>query len=402
MYIEDLILRTAANGRWLWETPFKLSTNFEDNFIQSIANQIERGDALTEKQAGFALKLLHKVEPDLITFFKKKTWDLNNPSYKKPFRALSPVMSVELDRSAVPGKIIVRFPYIENIVKDIKDYKNVKGYGTAEWSPDFKAWIFSLTEDNIKFIDKAIVPKGFKADDEFKEYVAQIEKIENNLENIVPMVVLEDGIPKFKNTHNSVPQPETDDAIEVCLLARKYGINVFDDKLNAIIHDENTCLVTRAVLEHSNKLQPLWIDRELVPITEFKDIVKHAQPLLFVVPGGSEYEHLSNWHIFLKSQGIEDKEISVMFRLPNEGKGDFNIYVKDNNLNNEITENTKAIFVSVKIPKPLVKANVKFNAIINLGYNFNTHYTMDTMLHSSHTLIFYTETQPKVKSYGYR
>jgi hypothetical protein len=402
MYIEDLILRTAANGQWVWEPPFKLSTSFEDNFIQSVSNQIDRGEALTEKQANLALKLLHKVEPDLIKYFKTKTWDLNHPSFKKPFRALSPVLSVETDRSTVPAKIIVRFPYMENLVKLIKEYKNTKGYGTAEWSPEVKAWLFSLTEANIKFINDTVVPEGFKTDDEFKEYVAQIEKIENNLENIIPMVVLEDGQVRFKNTHPSIPQPKTDDVIKACLLAKKYGINVFDEKLDAIINDKNTSLVTRAVLEHSNKIEPLWISRELVPISEFKDIVEHAQPMLFVIPGGSEHEHLSNWHIFLKSQGIEDKDISVMFRLPNEGKGDFNIYVKENNLNNEITETTKAVFVSVKIPKPLVKANIKFNAIINLGYNFNTHYTMDTMLHSSHTLIFYTDTQPKIKRYGYR
>jgi hypothetical protein len=104
----------------------------------------------------------------------------------------------------------------------------------------------------------------------------------------------------------------------------------------------------------------------------------------------------------LKKCGIDDHEMSVMFRLPNEGKGDFNVYVKDNNLNNEITGNTKVVFVSVKIPKPLVKTNVKFNAIINLGFHLNTHYTMETLIKSSPTLIFFTDTEPKVNRYGYR
>ena len=45
MFVEDLILRTAGQGPWLWEKPIALSTPFESNFIQSIATQVDAGEA---------------------------------------------------------------------------------------------------------------------------------------------------------------------------------------------------------------------------------------------------------------------------------------------------------------------------------------------------------------------
>jgi|APCry1669190691_1035309.scaffolds.fasta_scaffold00359_6 hypothetical protein len=402
MYIEDLILRTAGHGQWIWDQPITLSTAFESNFIQSVANQVDTGESLTEKQASLAIKILAKVEPELINHFKTKTWDLNNPNFKRPFRSLSSELTVTIDRSSVPGRIVVRFPFIESVIKDIKDFKLHKRHNTAEWSPDQKAWIFSLREDCIQFIQNTLVPKGFKVDEEFIEYVKQIENIEKNLEQHIPMVTLDQEKPKFINVFDNVPQPYGNDITHSLFLARQYGITTYSDEISDYIENKITNTVTKSIIKADLGIDGIWIDSKIISITDFNDIVDYDQPLLIVVPGGSEYKNLKDWHEFLLSRGINSKDISVMFRLPNEGKGDFNIYVKENQLNNEITASTKVVFVSVKIPKPLVKTNIKFNAIINLGYHLNTHYTMDTLLRSSPTLIFYTDTKPTQKRYGYR
>ena len=402
MFIEDLILRTAGQGPWLWDGAIPLSTDFETKFIQSVAEKLDQGEALTEKQANLALKLLSKIEPQLISFFKTKTWDLNIPQYKKQFRTLLPISSIEIDKSEIPGKIVVRFPYHEATIKDIKDFKNKNIFGMAEWHPDKKAWVFALREESIVFLQTTVVPRGFVVDENFKEYVAQIENIENNLENYLPMVVLENSKPKFINVFDNVPQPASENITHALFLARQYGITTYSDEINQLIVDKIDNPVTRTLITSGTNQHGLWVDSKIHHVDRFKDIIEYGQPLLIVIPGGTEYKNLKEWHEMLKKCGIEDQDMSVMFRLPNEGKGDFNIYVKDNNLNNEITGNTKVVFVSVKIPKPLVKTNTKFNAIINLGFHLNTHYTMETLIKSSPTLIFFTDTEPKVNKYGYR
>ena len=119
-------------------------------------------------------------------------------------------------------------------------------------------------------------------------------------------------------------------------------------------------------------------------------MAKHLTPLLVVIPGGNELEKLKLSFNFLKDNGFKNEEMSVMFRLPTlDGKG-FNDFVKDHSLNSPIGENTKAVFVSSKLPKPVLKSKIKFHGIINLGFE-NVHYTMRDFLKNHENLIFYSE-----------
>ena len=399
MFIEDLIDLVTGYNSWVYTKQIKLSSPFENKFMESVSHQISNGNGLTEKQAGLVVKILKAVEPELIAQAGAKKWDLDSPQFKLPIRTINQQRSVSINNNENPSRIVVFFPYDEVIVNAIKEYKRTRNGFTADWNPDQKCWVFSLIEDNIRYINKNIVPLGFTVDDEFKNFVEQLEFIENNLESFVPMLSLQDGQPKFLNTHKSVPQPNDNNLVKALFLARKYGITATDD--NIVNHPDfiNSQPVTKTLMNSTNHI---WVDKRKHGVEQFNDVVDYAQPLLIVIPGGHEHEHISSWNIFLNSRGITNQEISVMFRLPNEGKGDFNLYVRDNKLNNEITENTKVVFISVKVPKPLIKTNIKFDAIINLGYYMNTHYSLETLVRSAGTLIFYTDQEPKIPKYGHR
>ena len=69
---------------------------------------------------------------------------------------------------------------------------------------------------------------------------------------------------------------------------------------------------------------------------------------------------------------------------------DFNDFVKENKLNSPITEKTKIVFISSKLPKPFVKSKVKFNCVINLGFG-GVHYSIKNFVENHENLIFYTE-----------
>jgi hypothetical protein len=76
----------------------------------------------------------------------------------------------------------------------------------------------------------------------------------------------------------------------------------------------------------------------------------------------------------------------------------FNELVKQNNLNNPINDNTKIVFVSQKIPKPLIKSGIEFKLIVNLGSLSGVHYSVSTYLDGRADVIRYTD---KTKS-GYQ
>jgi hypothetical protein len=397
MYIEELIQRVAGTGVYLFKNSIPLSNSFESNFINSVANQLDQGNGLTEKQASLALRILAKVETQLILELGGKSWDFNQPQYQRPFRNLSNIKTVTVDHSQNPGNIKVRFPYDEKLVQLIKEYRSTQRPALADWHMDEKAWVFALTEGNISWISANLMDYGFEFDEISKDYAGQVKNIEENLENFIPLVTLENNKLKFINTHPSVPQPTNDNIVESLFLAKKYGINVWSDEIVNFLQETITNPVTKTVIRSSTDTNALWVDKRIHQIEMFDDVVNYNDKILFVVPSGSEHQCIESWHKFLNSQGITNEQISVMFRLPNENRGDFNIYVKDNNLNNEVNENTKAVFVSMKIPKPLIKTNVKFDVIINLGYYMNTHFSMDVMLASTPSLLFYTDTTPKIK-----
>ena len=78
-----------------------------------------------------------------------------------------------------------------------------------------------------------------------------------------------------------------------------------------------------------------------------------------------------------------------MFRTDNGNERMFNELVRDYGLNNPIDENTKFVFVSQKLPKPVIKSGIKFNCAINLGSINGVHYTLNSFLHDFPDIVVY-------------
>jgi hypothetical protein len=111
---------------------------------------------------------------------------------------------------------------------------------------------------------------------------------------------------------------------------------------------------------------------------------------VFILPGGSELSKLLTVLELLNHLKIPKDEISVMFRLPNETDKNFNDFVKDEELNSPLSEKTKFVIISNKLPKPLIKSDIKFNLVVNLGFG-NVHYTLKNFVEKHENLIFYSE-----------
>ena len=113
-------------------------------------------------------------------------------------------------------------------------------------------------------------------------------------------------------------------------------------------------------------------------------------PVLFVIPGGTEFEKLEMCHEFLKTLNINNEEISVLFRLPKDTGEKFNNFVKEQKLNSPISEKTKAVFISNKVPKTIIESNIHFNAIVSFNF-FNIHYSIRNLLKWHSNVIQMTE-----------
>jgi len=75
-----------------------------------------------------------------------------------------------------------------------------------------------------------------------------------------------------------------------------------------------------------------------------------------------------------------------MFRLDSSSGKICNDYIKQNKLNTPINDEIKFVFVSGKIPKPLIDSGKTFDAVIHFGTN-SAHYTLKNFVRNHHNVI---------------
>ena len=382
MYIEDLIIALAYDHR-------ANMNPYDTKLVHSFYDQVTRGMGFTEKQEILSVKILKRQIPKLNLIFSQDTSSfVDNPRFRLSRRTVSSAKRITILPHSVYNKVVkVEFPFNESLLAKIRKEKTSLNY--ANWDPEQKSWIFSLDERSLKFLIGLAAEENFSVDEEFENYRSQIEEIEMNIEQYVPMISFDGENLKFLNISPKIPQPTNSNIIENLFIARKLGIFTWDE--NVVDSDawKNANDVTKQFLSLDPTAE-FSISVEDTSISSLSDIVKYLSPTLFVIPGGTELEKLEKCVTFLKDTGITSDEISVLFRLPKETGEKFNNFVKDENLNSPITEKTKAVFISSKVPKTIIESRIKFNSIVNFNF-YSIHYSIRNLLKWHHNVITIVE-----------
>lgn len=396
MYIEDLIHRLANDGPYLFLGNNIQLFKIDEGIIFSLSNQLTIGHSFTQKQATLAVRLCKKYERQLcFSLGKDITSYIDFPKFKLTLRTISTDKSVTIRKVPETNKrvISVAFPYDDTMVTNIRVYKKLisnkySASSTVNFNHNNKTWDFDLREEHISWINQNIVDSTFIVDETFQDFINQAQDIKNNLEKYVPMVVFEENTFKFKNIPGNIPQPTSPDVVDVLVEARKYGIHVWSETIDAVLSkiDINPFLLK---FLSSPELVALPEQNEKLTMEDIISIVKFSIPCLVVIPGGSEKKHLEVCNHIFQKNGISKEEMSVLFRLNNETGQDCNLFIKENKLNNPVTEKTKIVFISGKVPKPLIEQKVNFSAILNFGIS-GVHYTLSNYLRNHHFVINYT------------
>jgi hypothetical protein len=380
MNIEDLIILLATRCQL---------NQFDSRIVESFYNQIFQGNGFTEKQSSLALKILErqssKLSEILGTDISKY---IANPVFRLKKRSINLGKKITVLEHAEFGKAIkVEFPYNETLVEKIRKERINLPY--AAWDRDERAWIFSLNERSIQLLVPFVTNEGFVPDDEFAGYIEQIKIIQENLEKYVPMVKFCENTIKFVNVGENVPQPDSNDVLRSLFLARKIGIHTWDDNISSYLKDNN---INETVINflNENPGTTFSINLENFKFSDLSDIVTHLGPSVFIVPGGSELEKTKASIEFLNSIGINNHEISVLFRLPKETGEKFNNFVKELKLNNPLTKKTRVVFISSKVPKTIIDSNIKFNCVVNFNF-YSVHYTIREFVKNHQNVIHVLE-----------
>jgi CRISPR/Cas system-associated protein endoribonuclease Cas2 len=400
VYIEDLIERMAGSGKYLFDAPIASSAT-DRTLFYSFSNQIINC-GLTEKQKKLCVSILKKYSSALSKDLNLDVeYSIKNNIWRTPSRNLSSIKKIEIvKKNGKNSYINFVSPYDPKLIEVIKAYKKSNEStitGVSTWNSTDKTWTFPLSENSIKFFATTDIFDSFEKERELLELYQDIEHIEKNIEQYIPMVSeTPDGGFVYLNVSKNIPQPTSRNIINVLLHARKYGITIWTDRVNELLKNCDTNKIVKKFLEidYSEKLCPS--SGEFL-LDDFSSVIDEYDNILFVIPVNHEIKFIKKTKEYLIRQGYKTEQMSVLFRL--ESMVDlhgFNQYVRDSQLNNELSDEIKFVFVSSKLPKPLMESRKKFDLVINFGLN-SSHYSLQNFLKEHHNVITMYPTSGKDK-----
>jgi len=381
MNIEDLVVFSVRHA-------VPLNT-WDARLVVSIYEQIITKNSLTEKQGAAMVKILKRYHSAISTHAGQDILQyLENPTYRLGIRKINTVKRITIvEHELYERAIQVEFPFDQNIIEAIKSKKHIQH--TGQWDSEKKSWIFPLSEYSVAHLAKIAQENSFEMDAEFTSFVKQYNAVVENIEQYIPILVAENDGVKIRNFDEKLANFSSENILKSVFEARKLGVLTWGENIGDHLETAGTSEITRNFLQ-SEPGENYHINSEKNDIFSLTDIVQNMTPTLFIIPGGSELEKLQDCCAFLQSIGFEPNEVSVMFRMPKETHENFNNFVKNSGYNNPITDSTRAVFVSGKFPKPILKSGIKFHTVINLGFD-NVHYSLRDFVKNHENLVYYTE-----------
>lgn len=151
---------------------------YDVTVVDSMANHVGFGGALTDRQATLACQLILKY---------RRQFSLNNidvspvetPQYRQPLRLIDRVRRIWL----ADDRIGMYFPYSKEMITDLYEYKK-DSVGSHHYDPDTKSWYFGLTEYNLNWIHEWGILNQFHIDLAITELFRKLLECENTLYEI--------------------------------------------------------------------------------------------------------------------------------------------------------------------------------------------------------------------------
>ena len=141
---------------------------YDIQIVNSMANATMFGTALTERQAGLAVKLVLKYRRQFAKLGIDVT-PVEDPQYRIPPRKMDRTKSIW----TADGKIHAKFPYDTVLINNLQTFRE-SSQGRAYYDRDTKIWHLALTEYNVNWIVTWGDANGFKIDNAVREIFYQI------------------------------------------------------------------------------------------------------------------------------------------------------------------------------------------------------------------------------------
>jgi len=350
----------------------------DSSAIQSFYDVLISGTQLTEAQASYILKILHKYKNLAAIRGFDYSVGLDAPKWKNSFRILDTEkrIFVETDSNGAIW-VCLKFPFA--LKKAFEDtLQNVKT--ASVWDPELKVRKVNLYNCNLVQIGEFVQEHGFNIDDSFLTILGQIEEIWANQSKIIPSSTISNNAVTLVNASedattywnaNRTGRLEND-----LLLAKSMGF-LLDKKAETVIE--------RIAATKPNQY---WVkdNSELLALCNQID----GKVCIILDRVGNTTAWLKGFAESIDSCGIDRNTVKVCFRAEKNDSSDLNEWVRENGFGGNIADGKFLIF-NHKPAKWLFKETESVKILVsNNLYPSTNAITRDWF--NSHPLVIYVGT----------
>ena len=334
--------------------------------MHSIARQTLKGTALTDRQFALMQEKLQNYR-DQFTALDYE-FDRAVDALRQPLRHIDRSKYIKLvSHNEMVGDQIyesykqdwkwikVRFPFAKKLIMIVNELQSNNGdyhheKGTHEH-------YFRLTERNAYNVIDKFKDKNFEIETYLLDLYKELCELEVNKDQHVPGVYNGEVRNLSDNALAALKEHTEDNILHYYDRRYLFGLKHFDSELEQVLNQANP-LTASLAKRKSNKvvIKPTSHNINNV-ISSLNDLNRY--PLLVILNENDALDKLNILHNSLKYI-FNSEDMSVMFRLDNNTGAEFNLFVKEQKLNNLVAKNTKVVYInSNKVPKPLINSGWK-------------------------------------------
>lgn len=331
-------------------------TDSNKQILESINRHCNKGTALTDRQYELVKsKLLEVAELELFTGDEPTRLPLREIDRSKYIKIVNDFVDVRVSNTKSTSKCIeIRFPFSKKTIislQDIADTHKSNYYHKKGSHQHF----FKLTPLVILDIVEEFCKKDFEIDDELIDMYKEVKFIKSNPKQYVPGFWFNEFL-NFKKDINQL----TKELLPFQLLDRKRQLGI------EYITSEVPSGLTGEIC--NRELASTIVSTEVYSVNDIILSIDKLNrfPLLVLLDTGEELEQISQVYNSIKHL-VSDKMQSVLTRVDSQLGYNFNDFVKNNQLNNWLDNDTKVVYISKnKLPKLLLKESWKPQCVLSL------------------------------------
>jgi hypothetical protein len=353
-YIEDCLEHIVG----MREPSAAFSVDKNDyTIIHSIARQVFKGTALTDRQFDLMKEKLRAYEPQFVAAGFNNFSNVIEQT-RLPLREIDRSKYIKLQNN----EIVIRFPFKKSDIILIQEFSgSAEGYAHKSSSHEHT---FAYNEFNVVNLLDRFNAKEYTIDTELIEVYNKIKTISNTPQQYLSGIANNELI-NIKPALVPLIKSELGELSETTLVQfidRKfrYGFDLFDKIDNiSLVHK----IASRTTPTYHSKPSLETTGSILGALWELNRF-----PLLVVLDKANAehqlYEFINYYRDILPAE-----EQSVLFRLE-ESDSSFNQLVKDRKLNNWVDKNTKIVYISKdKLPKIIINNDWK----PSVAFTYDSH-----------------------------